>query len=92
MFGVKSGNLLCNLCCACVVVRGEHCIVYKAVLFDNFFKGRYYKVLTEERVMGKAKKARANRVKFAVTKRLLSPKDCRLKDNMKHDEERKKKV
>lgn len=42
--------------------------------------------------MGKAKKSRAVRVKFAQTKRLLSPKDCRLKANMEGDEAKRKKV
>lgn len=42
--------------------------------------------------MGKAKKSRAVRVKFAQTKRLLSPKDCRLKGNMEKDEVKRKKV
>lgn len=42
--------------------------------------------------MGKAKKSRAVRVKFAQTKRLLSPKDCRLKGNQKKEETKRKKV
>ena len=52
---------------------------------------------TEERrgkavAMGKAKKSRSVRVKFAQTKRLLSPKDCRLKGNMDKEEVKRKKV
>ena len=42
--------------------------------------------------MGKAKKSRAVRVKFAQTKRLLSPKDCRLKSNQEKEEAKRKKV
>lgn len=42
--------------------------------------------------MGKAKKSRAVRVKFAQTKRLLSPKDCRLKGNQEKEEMKRKKV
>lgn len=42
--------------------------------------------------MGKAKKSRAVRVKFAQTKRLLSPKDCRLKGNQEKEETKRKKV
>lgn len=42
--------------------------------------------------MGKAKKSRAVRVKFAQAKRLLSPKDCRLKANQEKGEAKKKKV
>lgn len=42
--------------------------------------------------MGKAKKSRAVRVKFAQAKRLLSPKDCRLKSNMEKEEVKRKKV
>lgn len=43
-------------------------------------------------VMGKAKKSRAVRVKFAQAKRLLTPKDSRLKSNIERDEEKRKKV
>lgn len=42
--------------------------------------------------MGKAKKSRAVRVKFAQAKRLLSPKDCRLKGNQEKEEAKRKKV
>lgn len=42
--------------------------------------------------MGKAKKSRAVRVKFAQAKRLLSPKDCRLKSNQEKEEAKRKKV
>ncbi|CAM9536305.1 unnamed protein product [Phaeothamnion confervicola] len=42
--------------------------------------------------MGKAKKQRSNRVKFAVVKKLISPKDCRLKDNVKKEEDKRKKA
>ncbi len=42
--------------------------------------------------MGKAKKSRAVRVKFAQAKRLLSPKDCRLKSNQEKEETKRKKV
>lgn len=42
--------------------------------------------------MGKAKKSRAVRVKFAQAKRLLTPKDSRLKSNIERDEEKRKKV
>lgn len=46
----------------------------------------------ERERMGKAKKSRAVRVKFAQTKRLLSPKDCRLKGNQEKEETKRKKV
>ncbi|CAM9193934.1 unnamed protein product [Ectocarpus sp. 12 AP-2014] len=42
--------------------------------------------------MGKAKKSRAVRVKFAQAKRLLSPKDCRLKGNQEKEEAKRKKA
>lgn len=42
--------------------------------------------------MGKAKKSRAVRVKFAQAKRLLSPKDCRLKGNIEKEELKRKQV
>lgn len=43
-------------------------------------------------IMGKAKKSRAVRVKFAQAKRLLSPKDCRLKGNIAKEDAKRKKV
>lgn len=52
----------------------------------------YRQAASVEVNMGKAKKSRAVRVKFAQTKRLLSPKDCRLKGNMEKEEVKRKKV
>ncbi|CAN0340496.1 unnamed protein product, partial [Discosporangium mesarthrocarpum] len=42
--------------------------------------------------MGKAKKQRAHKVKFAQAKRLLSPKDSRLKDNVEKEKAKRRKA